>query len=204
MTVQDYQNGKTIILSKPFDSRAKLLNIFYFVLFTAIGIRVTELILDGNSITIPAAIFVIVFTSAYLFAGYKFINKALYSEKLMVDKTNLTIVKSGITSQKHIYDNTLISNFRHLDIKETTKHPLAGQSFDYLGFQTQQAVINNVHGDNRLAFDYNGRTITFGENVYTWDFEQLVIVLFDVTEKDFQYIESYEKSFKVDEEQEEM
>ena len=52
-------------------------------------------------------------------------------------------------------------------------HPLAGKSFDYLGFQTEQKVINEMYGDNRLAFDYNGRTISFGKNVYSWEFDEI-------------------------------
>ena len=30
-----------------------------------------------------------------------------------------------------------------------------------------------MHGDNRLAFDYKSQTITFGDNIYSWDFDQL-------------------------------
>jgi hypothetical protein len=203
MTVKDYQEGKLIILSKSFDNRAKILNVFYFFVFTAAGIGFTGKMLDGNSLTVPLGIFLFAMVGVFLFAGYKFVNKALYSERILINKNNLTIIKTGLTTQKNSYDNTLISNFRHLDIQEPTKHALAGQTFDYLGFQTEQAVINNMHGNDRLAFDYDGKTIKFGENVYTWDFEELNIVLFDVTEKDFRYHESYEKSFKLEDENEE-
>ncbi|WP_217602470.1 hypothetical protein [Chitinophaga sp. GbtcB8] len=48
-------------------------------------------------------------------------------------------------------------------------------------------MINDLHGDNRLAFDYNGKTITFGNNIYSWDFDELEVVLYDITGNDFRY-----------------
>jgi hypothetical protein len=63
----------------------------------------------------------------------------------------------------------------HIDWME--KHPLAGEAFDYLGFQTEQQVINEMHGDNRLALDYEGVTVKFGKNVYSWEFDEIVNLL---------------------------
>lgn len=205
MTIKDHQDGKMIILSKAFDTRAKFLNIFYFLLFTSLGIRLAQMmILSGGSPTILLVVLLVAIIGVYLFAAYKFINKAVQTEILTVDKNNFTIIKKGfLAQQKNVYDNALIQNFRHLEIKETFKHALAGETFDYLGFQTQQVAINQMHGDNRLAFDYNGKEITFGENVYTWDFEKLEIVLFDITEKDFRYTQSFEQSFIIADENEE-
>ncbi len=53
-----------------------------------------------------------------------------------------------------------------------------------------------MHGDDRLAFGYNGKTITFGENIYSWDFEQLEILLYDITGNDFRYDDKFEKTFE--------
>jgi hypothetical protein len=40
----------------------------------------------------------------------------------------------------------------------------------FVSFQVQQQVINELHGDNKLAFDYDGQTIAFGKIVIagTW------------------------------------
>jgi hypothetical protein len=80
-----------------------------------------------------------------------------------------------------------------------TKHPLAGETFDYLGFQTEQKVISEMHGDNRLAFDYENKTVTFGENIYSWEFDELQILLYDITGNDFRYDDEFEKTFKPNE-----
>jgi hypothetical protein len=77
------------------------------------------------------------------------------------------------------------------------KHQLAGESFDYLGFETQQQVINEMHGDKRLAFDYKGNTVTFGENVYSWDYDTLKEVLQEATGTDFSAINEWDKTFNL-------
>ena len=201
MTVKDYQDGKIITLSKPFDTRPKILNIIYFAAFTFAGFIFIYMPLSESNLTFGLIIFILIVSGIYLFAGYRFINKALQTEKLLVNKNTLTILKSGFLSeQRNSYDTSLISNFRHLDKPQITKHPLAGQTFDYLGFQTEQQVINELHGDNRLAFDYNGRTIKFGENIYSWDYEQLEALLYDITGNDFRYNDEFEKTFKPDDE----
>ncbi|MFZ1799661.1 MAG: hypothetical protein WAU24_07320 [Chitinophagaceae bacterium] len=201
MTITDYQDGKIIILSKAFDNRAKFLNIIYFLMFTISAFFFGSLYIESMSGSFLLGIISLTAFIAFLYGGYKFLNKALQTEKLIVNKKTLTIIKKGfLSNQNNTYDNALISKFRHLDKPEITNHPLAGQTFDYLGFQTEQAVINEMHGDKRLAFDYNGKTITFGENVYTWDFEELEVLLYDITGNDFRYTDKFEKDFDLTDE----
>lgn len=110
------------------------------------------------------------------------------SEKIFIDKQELQLIRQGLFNvSRKSFDISLISNFRHLSKPELARHPLAGETFDYLGFQTERQVINEMHGDNRIGFDYNGRAITFGENVYSWEFTELEILLYDVTGTDLRY-----------------
>jgi hypothetical protein len=199
MTIKDYQDGKVIYLSTAFDNRAKILNIIYFICFTGAAIGfITIPARDEKTFTFGLIIFIAIATGIYLFAGYRFINKALQSEKLIVKKNTLTISRSGFLSTKSdVYQISQVSNFRHLEKPETTKHPLAGESFDYLGFQAEQQVINEMHGDNRLAFDYNHKTIKFGENMYSWDFEELETILYNITGHHFPATASFEETFEL-------
>jgi hypothetical protein len=193
MKITDYQNGKIIYLESPFDNRAKFLNIIYFLCFTAVGIFFIYMPMQGNSLTIGLFTFIVIVSGIYLFGAYRFINKALKSEKLILNKETLTICRSELfSSKKVLYEINKISNFRHLDKPQVTKHPLAGNTFDYLGFQTGQEVINEVHGDNRLAFDYNNKTIKFGENIYSWDFEELEATFNQITGRGFKKIHNIE------------
>jgi hypothetical protein len=193
MKITDYQNGKIIYLESSFDNRAKFLNIIYFLCFTSVGIFFIYMPLQGNSLTIGLFTFIFIASGIYLFGAYRFINKALKSEKLILNTETLTIYRGGLfSSKKVLYEISKISNFRHLDKPQLTKHPLAGNNFDYLGFQTEQQVINEVHGDNRIAFDYNNNTIEFGENIYSWDFEELEVTFNQITGRGFRKVENIE------------
>lgn len=111
---------------------------------------------------------------------------------ILVNSEYIEIIKAGIFSrQSNTYPLKSISNFRHLDVKNSIKHPLAGESFDYLGFQTEQQVIDDLHGTNRLAFDFENKTITFGDNIYSWQFEELSNLLYKISGQDFRIKEHY-------------
>jgi hypothetical protein len=200
MIVKDYEDGKIITFSKPMDSRAKILYAFYFLSFFAAAAIFLYFLLTEKDLDIIALLVGIFGVAACFIAAFRFVNKALMREELFINKKELQLINQSILLENiRSYDVTKISNFRHLSKPELTKHPLAGEAFDYLGFQTEQKVISEMHGDNRLAFDYETRTITFGENIYSWEFEELQILLYDVTGNDLRYNDEFEKTFKPDE-----
>jgi hypothetical protein len=185
MTISDYKEGKVIVLSKAFDTRSKVLNIVYFFVFTFAAVMFLGMAVSERYLSAELVLFTVVVVGVYLLAGYRFISKALQTEKVIVEKGSLTLLKSGFLSKdKKSYDSARIHNFRHLGKPDTTAHPLAGQSFDYLGFQTEQQVINELHGDQRIAFDYDGRTVKFGENIYSWEFDEISRTVFVILERD--------------------
>ncbi len=174
LEIKDFQEGKLIILSKALDSRTKVLNVIYFLVFSSLPPLLFITLTNNRSQSIGATLFFLVFFGFYFLIAYRFINKAFQSEKLYIHDNKLTIIKSSFISRKeNTYDFNQISNFRHLDKPEISKHPLTGDTIDYFGFQTNANLANELHGDERLAFEYNGKTIKFGENIYSWDFEQL-------------------------------
>ena len=188
MEIKNYLDGKIIILSKAFDTRGKVLYMFYFISYTGLALYFMRSFATMSDSTITLIIIVLAVISAYIFAGFRFINKALQTEKLIIAPNSLIITRKGFLSKETLaYDISFVTNLRHLTKEDITKHPLAGQTFDYLGFQTQQQVINEMHGDNRIAFDYGGATVQFGENMYSWDFEQIGGLIFEITGKDVRY-----------------
>lgn len=52
-----------------------------------------------------------------------------------------------------------------------------------------------MHGDNQLAFDYDGKTIKFGNNIPSWDFEELQSILLVITEKDLTVVKKESNLF---------
>jgi hypothetical protein len=198
MKISDHAQGKKLTLSHALDSRAKMLNVFYFIAFTAGAWILSDNIADSD-IGVPLFILFALFAAFYCIAAYRFINKALMSETLMIDHSNLQLINSGFFSKKiRSYNPLLIRQLFYLERKELTRHPLAGESFDYLGFQTQQQMINELHGDNKVSFDYEGKTVSFGENIYSWDFEEIEKIFKEYTGAEFRFNEEFEKVFKFD------
>ena len=175
MTIQDKAGGKLAILSKPMDTRPKMLNFAWFVVFLFSGGLFIHLAL--RDVSIGAVLFASVCAIACFIAAYRFIYKAAMSEQLFIGSGELRVIKKSFTIKTHVFDLAAISNFRHLEKSAPSRHPLAGESFDSLGFQTQQVMIRELHGDNRVAFDYDGWVMEFGENIYSWEFEELATLV---------------------------
>jgi hypothetical protein len=195
MDVRDHKDGKIVYLSRAFDSKGKALYFAYFILFFIGGSLFLRLLVKKVDPSIGAAILGILFTGCFFLVAYRFLNKAFMLEKLFVNKQVLQLIKQGVfTSVVKTYKLSDISNFRHLAKPELTRHPLAGESIDYMGFQDGQKVINEMHGDNRLAFDWKGIPVVFGQDVYSWDFEALEVLLYEVTGNDLRYNDALEKN----------
>ena len=120
MTVKDYKDGKIITLSKPFDNRSKILNIIYFGTFVFAGFYFIYMPLSEAGFShFGVYVFIAIASGIFLFAAYRFINKALQTEIMIVNKNTLTIIKRGLISTRNEnYDTSQISNFRHLDKPE--------------------------------------------------------------------------------------
>lgn len=184
MIIKDHPDGKIVTFSNALGSRANVLYLFYAVLFFA-GTLVCLYLVITNLEVIGAVVVGILGIIAFGIATYRFGNKALMVEKMLIAKNELILINSGLSKNKNrIFKVSNISGLRHLKKPELSEHPLAGKSIDYFGFQDGQKVISEMHGDNRLAFDYEGKVITFGDNVYSWDFDTLESLLLEITETD--------------------
>ncbi|MFA6152253.1 MAG: hypothetical protein WC716_13085 [Chitinophagaceae bacterium] len=196
MLVTDFENGKKIVLSKAFDSRAKVLNAFYATVFTAqtIAFSLVFLSFEEQSLLLYCIILGGIVVGAL--ATYRFINKALKSEIIIINQNEMVIlVKGFLTSKKRTFKSKQIAKFDFLLKPEAAKHPLATDNFDYLGFQTQQQVINEIYGDNRIGFEYENKTVTFGEHMYSWHFEKLQVVFKSILGSTFHFNEDFERDY---------
>jgi hypothetical protein len=193
MNIKDCEGGKLLILSKPFDTRVKFLEACYSFFFLVSFCLAFIPFFIGDLTSSGAFVWLVAIIVSFLIFK-RFANKAFLSERILVTRNEITLIKKRLfSSEKASYDIGKISHFRHLAKPELTRHPLAGDHYDYLGFQTEQQLINDVHGDNRLSFQYDGKTITFGDNLYSWDFEQLEMLLYDITGNDLRYEDSVEQ-----------
>ena len=176
MTIQTFEQGTLITLSKPFDTRAKTLYLAYGIGFAIGGAFILASLLDIY-LTIVGTIVVLAFGTALLVASYRFGRSSLLQEHLFIDEKKLILMEKGFKIKRKVFDLASVTQFRFLAKPEMARHSLTGENFDYFGFQMEQQVINEMHGDNRLAFDYNGRTVTFGKNIYSWDFDEILRIM---------------------------
>lgn len=177
MTIQTFEFGTLIKLSQALDSRTKNLHLAYSIVFGIGGaFFLSLLLLDYHSIV--GTTLILAATVAKFVGCYRFGRSATLQEQLFIDAKELILMIKGIRSMKRqVFDLASVTHFRFLDKSVMAPHPLAVEGFDYLGFQTEQRVIQEMYGDNRLAFDYNGRTVQFGKNIYSWEFDDILRVM---------------------------
>ena len=174
MEKKNLTNGTLFILEKPFDPRSKWLFVFYCIAFFALVSWYFSSI--GTAIDLTSLLLFAAIVAGYIIAGYRVASNASRTETILVTSTTLEITqRSWFFRKTRKYNIDDIEEFRFIERPSLTAHPLGGVTFDYLGFQTAQQVINEMYGENRIAFYYNGDTISFGKNLYSWDYEELLL-----------------------------
>lgn len=168
-------DGTLFVLEKGLDSRTKWLFLLAALVFIGpavsfIVLLLTEPVRNGTAwnwlwLLVPAVSIAI---------ATRFFAAANRTDTLLVGPDLVTLSRQkGWHTQKQLFEIAKIGNWRFLDKPVLSDHALATKTFDYLGFQTQQQLINEMDGDNRVAFDVDDRTISFGRRLYSWDFDAI-------------------------------
>lgn len=111
----------------------------------------------------------------YLMAAYRFLSRIFFKELLLLDNNAITIVQKTLFSQKsHSYEWKKTGPLHYGGKQAKTDHPLKGGCYDYFGFETQEHLIQNLHEDGNLHFNYMGNIVKFARGVYSWDAEEMV------------------------------
>lgn len=111
----------------------------------------------------------------YILASYRFISRIFLREKLLLQKEGVNIIyNTPFMERSTLYLWTAMGPLHYAGKEKKTDHPLKGYSFDYLGFETQEHLIQSLHHDGNLYFNYEGFPVRFGKGVYSWDAEELV------------------------------
>lgn len=114
----------------------------------------------------------------YLMASYRLLSRMFETEKLLLDKNDLVIVRKTLFSlQSARYSWREIGPLHYMGKERKTDHPLKGHSFDYFGFETHEHLIQSLHHEGNLSFICNGYTIRFARGVYSWDAEDMVYIM---------------------------
>jgi len=135
---------------------------------------------------IGSTIFALIGMAVFLIAFIRFANKATEIEKIFINDHRLDIIQSSLfKSGKRSFELTDISDFRFLEKEKWEPHPLKGDSIDYLGFQSQQQLIQDLSSEGRASFFYRGRQVRFGKELVSWEFNELEVLLYELTGNDF-------------------
>jgi hypothetical protein len=114
----------------------------------------------------------------YALASYRFLLRMLYNEKMLLDKGGVTIIQRSPFFQKHhTYIWEKMGPIRYAGKSNKTDHPLKGQCYDYFGFETQEQLIQNLHHDGNLTFEYDSFTVRFAKGIYSWDAEEMISMM---------------------------
>jgi len=114
----------------------------------------------------------------YLMASYRLLSRMFETEKLLLDKNDLVIVRKtpfSIHSARYNWQN--IGPLHYAGKGHKTDHPLKGHSFDYFGFETHEHLVQSLHHNGNLCFSYDDYTVTFAKGVYSWDAEDMVYIM---------------------------
>lgn len=111
----------------------------------------------------------------YLLAAYRFLSRMFYEEKLLVDSNSLIVIERtpfSLKTRSYKWDD--IGPLHYVGKPSKTDHPLKGNSFDYLGFETQEHLIQSLHHEGNMYFNYRGFAVRFARGVYSWNAEEIV------------------------------
>ena len=111
----------------------------------------------------------------YLLAAWRFLSRMAYREELLLENAHFTIIQTTfLKKQVQRYLWTEIGHIHYVGKDKKTDHPLKGRNFDYWGFETHEQVIQRLHQEGNLYFNYDGYAVRFGRNVYSWHAEEMV------------------------------
>lgn len=111
----------------------------------------------------------------YVLAANRFLSRIFFTERLLLDQYSFTIVRKSLFSQNiKRYDWRQTGALHYEGKGKKTDHPLKGFCYDYLGFETQEQLIQTLHNDGNLYFETNEGRVYFAPGVYSWDAEEMV------------------------------
>jgi hypothetical protein len=175
MKITEKDGELFIDLGNKLNRRVKTL--FFFGILSGIPIIYSGLSYSIEFIQIQmywlAALFIAILIIGIL-VSYRYCIRILRSESLLITSDTFFLITSVFNrSFKKPYEIDKISELNYNGPAHKTDHPLKGQSFDYLGFDTQEKVIASVNDEGNLSFTYGDKQVYFGRAVYSWDAEEI-------------------------------
>ncbi len=101
--------------------------------------------------------------------------RILFWSELLLEADHFTIIQSTfLKKQVQRYRWQDMGHLHYVGRDKKTDHPLKGRYYDYWGFETHEQVIQRLHQEGSMHFDYKGLPVRFGRNIYSWHAEEIV------------------------------
>lgn len=183
--IQEKQDSTFIFHTEPKKGRRiKVLFVFEGFILLCLGInyvpKLFELELRQDFIAILLFTAIEILT---IFGGIRLVIKVFDQEKIIVSPETFKIkIRKWLRTRTKEYLLDEITDISYAGYTTKTDHPLKGQSYDYLGFETREMEITKLHDDGNLRLTQGNKTIVFGQNINTWDAQQISNVLSSLTD----------------------
>ena len=105
---------------------------------------------------------------------WRYLSRATRRERLLITEDSLAIITDA-NGKKEVcsFKINLTTGISFVGFQQAIDHPLKTDSLDYLGFQTEQKLINAATDEGNLALEHDGKIIRFGVGIPSWDVVQL-------------------------------
>jgi len=111
----------------------------------------------------------------YLLAAYRFLSRVFYKEKIAVTNHHFVIIRqTPFQHRMASYDWERMGALHYIGKDTKTDHPLKGKCYDYFGFDTQERLVQDLHHDGNLYFNYDNIPVRFARGIYSWNAEEMV------------------------------
>lgn len=183
MKIEKTGNLTVLHLKEVEYKRRKIFYLFSFLLYLVCSFFLSSIIFPLPDFNIKSALPILIigaFIYLYFWVSYMLLKQAFSYEKLSLGEGIAILEKGSVgKSSSEIYDISKIKNLQYnYQAEPSTEHPLKGKSIDYFGFGANDKVITNMHRDESIAFEYEGKTVYFGKRLYSWDFETIYELIY--------------------------
>lgn len=158
-------------------TRMRILYIFEFLFTTGLA---SILLVKSLALTNHLLLWINITGSSalYFLAGRRFLQRIYLAESIILDGQNISFVKKTLLSKKvKQYDWRELGPLHYEGQIKKTDHPLKGKTFDYLGFETHEHIIQILHKNGNLYFDTPEGRLYFAVGVYSWHAEEMVQIM---------------------------
>jgi hypothetical protein len=150
---------------------------------------------DGGWVFLTSLAMAIVFFLAAWQSLKNWVKETLVFEK---DGLTLQITRFGGMESQTVRWNEIQSIQMASEVKPF-EHDLNTKPFDYLGIQSRQDLINGIFTEGKIELKSTEGIFLFGRQLYSWDLDELLLLMKEKSGIDFQKKPQTDESGKMQE-----